>query len=218
MNFIYIVGIIILIGEAECFIEDTTSIKISKEQRTLLRKLQNFQDPKDEAKPLTWNEMLADVLVNKIKIFSFNKVDDNDVINEYSEPPKSSSALINCFSQMLLIYKNCIYDKWRKNYEEPDFGPTSPPEPDLVIRTNTGVSSGDDPKHDIEIIEPKYHGKLQDTDSREGGEKKDCPEGAVKDDKGNCVKEISRLLISVPGQCPAGYRPDRLGNCRMVFY
>ncbi|XP_075976042.1 uncharacterized protein LOC142976515 [Anticarsia gemmatalis] len=216
MNSIYIVGIIILMGKTDCIIEDTTSIKISEEQRILLRKLQNFEQPKVETKPLTWNEMLADVLVNRIKIFSFNKVDESDIVKEYSVPSKTRTMLTNCFSQVLLLYKNCIYDKFATTYEEPGVNiPDTTTEVNIVVRSSGGGAEDGGPKSEIEIIEPRYHGKVIDSVSSES---EDCPEGAMRDEKGNCVKEISRLLISVPGQCPAGYRADRLGNCRMVFF
>lgn len=201
-------------GETECFIEDTTSIKILKEQRTLLRKLQNFQDPKDE-KPLTWNEMLAEVLVNRIRIFSFNKVNDNEIIKEASKPTKTTNILVSCFSTVMLLYKNCIYDRWATKHEEPGYA--------IVETTTDGDTVIDNPEwdtinDDVEIIEPKYHGKQTDADEDEDGAIVKCPEGAVKDEKGNCVKVHSPLIISVPSQCPVGYRRDRLGNCRMIYY
>lgn len=214
MKSIYIVGVIILMAETECFIQDTTSIKILEEQRTLLRKLQNFQDPKDE-KPLTWNEMLADVLVNRIKIFSFNKVNENEIIED-SKPSKATNFVRSYFSEVMLLFKNCIYDKFVTKYEEPgyveeDLG-TDAPE---VFVTDAIDSLNDD----VELIEPKYHGK-QIVVEPEGAEDKalvGCPEGTEKDDKGNCVKAHSRLLIAVPSQCPMGYRRDRLGFCRAMF-
>lgn len=205
-------------GETECFIEDTASIKTLEEQRALLRKLQNFQDPKDE-KPLTWNEILADVLVNRIKIFSFHKVNDNELLREDNTPTKSDHIITKCFSQVLLIYKNCIYDRWMKKIEEPGYViDETTTEDNTVVVINT--SDLDGPKSEVEIIEPKYHGKQIDAEATEDEDviKVECPEGAVKDEKGNCVNEHSRLLISVPSQCPLGYRRDRLGNCRAVFF
>lgn len=202
-------------GETECFIEDTTNIKILEEQRILLRKLQNFQDPKDE-KPLTWNEMLADVLVNRIKIFSFHKVNDNEIIEADSKPSKTSNIIVSFFSQVMLLYKNCIYDRWATKHEEPDFA---------IDETTTEDNGVKDPSEwgtindDVEIIEPKYHGKQIDGEADEDEDSAivKCPEGSVKDEKGNCVKAHSPLIISVPSQCPIGYRRDRLGNCRVVF-
>ena len=204
-------------GETECFVEDTTSIKILKEQRTLLRKLQNFQDPKDE-KPLTWNELLADVLVNRIKIFSFHKVNDNEIIKEDSKPSKTTNILVSCFSTVMLLYKNCIYDRWATKFEEPEFAIGETTTEGITVVPN---SEWDTISDDVEIIEPKYHGKQIDVetekDEKEGAIVK-CPEGAVKDEKGNCMKAHSPLMISVPSQCPIGYRLDKLGYCRMIFY
>lgn len=206
-------------GKTESFIKDSSGIKIFDEQRTLLRKLQNFQDPKSEAKALTWNEMLADVLVNRMKIFSSSKVDENDIIKEYNEASKTKKILTNYFSEVLLLYKNCIYDKWRTRYEEPDYHYTdTTQEPDATGASDSTPSDIDGPKSEIEIIEPLYHGKLQEIDSKELDEKVKCPEGTVVDEKGNCIEEISKLLISIPSQCPSGYRPDRLGNCRVIFF
>ncbi|CAB3251308.1 unnamed protein product [Arctia plantaginis] len=202
-----------LMGKTESFIEDSSRIKISVEQRTLLRKLQNFQEPKTEAKALTWNEMLADALVNKIKIFSSSKVDENDIIKEYNEASKTNKVLTNYFSEVLLLYKNCIYDKFRTTYEEPDYHYTdTTQEPD--VNSYSTPSEDDSPKSEIEIIEPLYHGKLQEIDSTEHDAKVECPEGSIVDEKGNCIEGISKLLITIPNQCPSGYRPDRLGNCR----
>ncbi|KAF9409090.1 hypothetical protein HW555_011437 [Spodoptera exigua] len=214
MKSIYIVVIIILMAETECFIQDTTSIKILEEQRTLLRKLQNFQDPKDE-KPLTWNEMLADVLVNRIKIFSFNKVNENEIIDD-SKPSKAPNFVRSYFSEVMFLFKNCIYDKFVTKYEEPDYKEedlgTDAPE---IFITDDIDSLNDD----VELIEPKYHGKQLIVEPVEAEDKAliGCPEGTVKDDKGNCVKAHSRLLISVPSQCPMGYRRDKLGFCRAMF-
>lgn len=203
-------------SETECFIKDTESIKILEEQRTLLRKLQNFRDPKDE-KPLTWNEMLADVLVNRIKIFSFHKVNDNEMFKEDSKPSKNSNIIVSLFSQLMLFYKNCIYDRWATKYEEPGFT-----NDETTSEDNNGVINKDfewdSLNDDVEIIEPKYHGKQKNAEAEEDEDRAvlKCPEGAVKDEKGNCVN--SPLIISVPNQCPIGYRRDRLGNCRVIFF
>lgn len=215
MKFIYIVGIIILFGETECFIEDTTSFKILEEQRTLLRKLQNFQDPNHE-KPLTWNEILADVLVNKIRIFSFNEINENEINEDYDRNIKTSSIITTCFSQVMLFYKNCIHDKFVTKVVEPDPFDSSTTEEVYTIINPDEI----DPEGDVELIEPKYHGKIRDDEANdeEVAIKVECPEGAVKNKFGNCVKEHSRLLISIPSQCPRGYRLDRLGNCRVVFF
>lgn len=217
MKSIYIVGIIILLGETECFIEDTTNIKILEEQRTLLRKLQNFQDPNHE-KPLTWNEILADVLVNKIRIFSFNEINENEINEDYDRNIKSSSILTTFFSQVMLFYKNCVYDKFMKTVVVTVV--TDPFDPSTTEEVYTVISPDEiDPEGDVELIEPKYHGKIRDAEaSDEEDAIKECPEGSVKNKFGNCVKEHSRLLISVPSQCPRGYRLDRLGNCRVVFF
>ncbi|PZC79177.1 hypothetical protein B5X24_HaOG216741 [Helicoverpa armigera] len=213
MKSIYIVGIIILMGQTECFVEDTTSIKILKEQRTLLRKLQNFQEPKD-VKPLTWNEMLADVLVNRIKIFSFHKVNENEIVKD--DKPAKTNIVTTAVSQVMLFYKNCIYDKWRVKYEEPSHTVESTTEDGVVSVTTT--ADIDDPKGDVEIIEPKYHGKQIDGDPDDDEAVVNCPEDFIKDEQGNCVNIHSRLIISVPNQCPYGYRRDRLGNCRAVLF
>ncbi|CAH0583267.1 unnamed protein product [Chrysodeixis includens] len=214
MKSIYIVGIIILLGETECFIEDTTSIKILEEQRTLLRKLQNFQDPNHE-KPLTWNEILADVLVNKIRIFSFNEINENEIKEDYDRNMETSSILTVCFSQVMLFYKKCIYDPFMRKVVEPDPSDSSTTEEVYTVMISPGEL---DPEGDVELIEPKYHGKKRDVEGNEEVDaiKAGCPDGAEKNQFGNCVN--SRLLISVPSQCPRGYRLDRLGNCRVVFF
>lgn len=200
----------------------------NKIQRTLLRNLQSYQ-PK-ESKPLMWNEVLADVLVNKIRIFSFKKQNkENDTLKENLLTPEKS-ALTNFISQVFFVYKKFVYDVF---VESPKTAPNDKNSieavhlnPDIEERKadsdemyeENGVTFSNGPKGEVELVEPRYHGKQvlgnETEESIEQGVKV-CPEGTVNVE-GTCINN-SRLIMAVPSQCPIGYRRDRLGYCRMMF-
>ncbi|KAJ0177985.1 hypothetical protein K1T71_006858 [Dendrolimus kikuchii] len=214
MNIILILCTASIFTGATCAVE---GIKNHREQRTLLRKLQNFHE---DTKPQTWNEILADVFVNRIKIFS-SKTDENKE-TDYN-------VLKHLFSQALVFYKKFVYDKivFRDNVArdktaifKPEIESNEVPHGIGIDRDKrTDIKNPGDPKKDIELIEPEYHGKISMDNTTEdpNTNKNECPEGFVKNDSG-CVNENSKLILAVPGQCPDGYRRDRLGYCRMKFF
>ncbi|XP_030035461.2 uncharacterized protein LOC115451314 [Manduca sexta] len=229
MNIIHFLSAaIIFMGETEPYVVEDSVALATNEQWTLLRKLQNFNEPRDEDKPLTWNEILADVLVNRIKIFSFKQL--NGTIEEKKSP------LTNFMGQMLFIYKRFIYDRFSYSIDKADANTANateifkeaknvtneerdveiPNHYNDTIVNHTNNSTG--PKDEVEIIEPKYHGKLSVSEEVADLNKEvvECPEGFVMLDK-VCVNEKSRLILAVPNQCPIGYKRDRLGYCRLIF-
>lgn len=170
----------------------------SNEQRILLRKLQNVES---KTKPVTWNEVLAGVVVDSVKGISSEKVKQEPISNETYE--KKEDFLLNFFSNTLFLFKKYFYDKFIETHD-------SPP-----IR-NPEIWTGDtdfalDPGKDVEVFEPKYHGK---TSAANSTEESDCPNGSFKNADGRCV---ALLMIAIPNQCPRGYRRDRLGYCRLSF-
>lgn len=238
MNIFTIFAFVIVLtsGTQTFVIEESTTLKTTTEQRTLLKKLQNSPQSKNETKPLMWNEILADVLVNKVKIFSLKR-DNITTVNEETQ----HSALTKWFGTVLIFYKHLIYDKFvytpkERNVlnihelSETEDEVKNDGESDTNLQDEEAIHhlkdtlvndkmNSTNPKADIEIIEPKYHGKLTDGDT-ERPEDEDkaivCPEGYVKSDRG-CLDANSRLVLAIPNQCPNGYRLDRLGYCRMMF-
>lgn len=216
MNIILILCTASIFTGATCAVEGINNLR---EQKTLLRKLQNFHE---DTKPQTWSEILADVFVNRIKTFS-PEIDENKEAKQ--------NVLKNIFSQALVFYKKFIYDKFvfRDNGVDDKTDILKPEietnevahKSEIDVRDKrTDITNSGDPKRDIELIEPKYHGKLSVDNSTEDvntENKEECPEGYIKSDSG-CVNENSKLILAVPGQCPDGYRRDRLGYCRMRFF
>lgn len=193
----------------------------NKTQWTLLRKLQSYS----EVKPLAWNEVMADILVNRIIPFSKQK---DSVIKE-GTVVEEKGFLTDFLSSAFAVFKKFIYDpyirpnKYYYDVIDPANNTNSTTEhekePEAKVKTRE-VPLGDGPKGEVEIIEPKYHGKItENTDTKEDPVEEDstapCPEGTVVEGS-NCANS-SKLLISVPRQCPLGYRRDRLGFCRMMF-
>lgn len=223
MNIIHILGIAILFSTYSA--TEDTKIK----QRTLLRKLLSNQI--DESTPM-WNAVLADVLVNKIRIFSFKK--QHTETESITEIAQEKSPLTNFISQVFFLYKKFVYDVFAGPSEPPaNNNSVEPHAPEIEDRKDPNdifkdynVTFSDGPKSEVEILEPRYHGKQvlrNGTDDGDGeGQSdeisesvKECPEGTVKV-KGDCVSR-SRLIMMIPNQCPIGYKRDRLGYCRMIF-
>lgn len=221
MNIIHILGITVLFSTSYSAIED------KNKQRTLLRKLQSYQ-PK-ESKPM-WNEVLADVLVNKIRIFSF-KTQDEQTESIKEETTQDKSALTNFISQVFFVYKKFVYDIFvAPSTTVTNNSSIAAPIPEIEERNTedvleeTGVTYTAGPKSEVELVEPRYHGKqvlgngtegIVDGDSGEGESEQGCPEGTVKV-KGSC-ESSSKLMMAIPRQCPIGYKRDRLGYCRIMF-
>lgn len=178
-----------------------------------------------------WNEVLADVLVNKIRIFSFKK--QNTETEPFTELTQETSALTNFISQVFFVYKKFVYDVFVGPTERTNNNSIDPLTPEIEERDvdpddvfkEQAVTFRNGPKGEVELLEPRYHGKqISRNDTEEGDDvaseensesEKICPEGTVKV-KGGCVNK-SRLIMMIPSQCPIGYRRDRLGYCRMMF-
>lgn len=210
MKLIFIYVLIIFHKVESCLSETTKNYK-DLDNSILLRKLQNLQNQNQEenTRVITWSEMLAEVLVNHIKIFTFNNQDYNEVQND--PKPVSQNIFTKMFSDVLEFYKRYVYDKW------------------IYKRHVNNVENSDTNKHpvtdnkslndDVEIIEPVYHGKLC-KNCEEGLtteiDLKNCPKGYIIDAKGNCADpKSSNFIFSIPFQCPNGYRRDWLGYCRI---
>lgn len=237
MNALHILGITFLLLGTSQTIEEPKS----KIQKVLLRKLQS--EPQ-EIKPLMWNEVLADVLVNKIRIFSFNKQTNSQAPAEAIKEDKTPeiSAVTNFVSEIFFVYKKFVYDYFAKSKIASD-GNSAQDEDNLITtidiqndRPDKETREADDqleitptsgPKGEVELVEPRYHGLQvlgngtgessgEESDDNEGESVDGCPEGTVKVDDNKCVNS-SRLILAIPRQCPIGYRLDRTGYCRLRF-
>lgn len=206
----------------------TEELKSSKEtkvlKRVFLRKVLSYEEPNtNSTKPVPWNKLLANVLVNRIKILSFTQskqaTDDN-----VETAPVKETFLTKCFSEVLTIYKTYIYDKFWYRTDDVNTIPTP-----ASVAPPIGVDThSDDPNNEVEIVEPAYHGKsicieglCSKTIEEEGsqdteGAKNDCPEGEMRNADGICAK-LDRFILAVPSHCPYGYKKDRLGWCRIVW-
>ncbi|KAJ2947644.1 hypothetical protein O0L34_g17447 [Tuta absoluta] len=219
-----------------------------KTQKVLLRKLQNFQQ--NETLTVTWNEILADVLVKKITRIEVNTDTNN------------GNILSKCFSEVLWMFKTYVYDKFWKPTVQYDTTTQTPSTttfatiddnvlvPQVPPTINTNQVTDDptyNPKSEVELIEPRYHGKIEEvkpsTSATEDNTEtptnvprdtpeltkpnpivsteeisNKCPEGSIKDKDGNCVDPVtSKYILYIPRHCPTGYRPDRLGFCREIW-
>ncbi|XP_049871108.1 uncharacterized protein LOC126370302 [Pectinophora gossypiella] len=205
----------ILAGKVDSNIKDEYTR--DETQKVLLRKLQNFQQ--NEVKTVTWNEILADVLVTKIT----NK-------NENGNEDNKGNVLNKCFSEVLRLYKAYFYDKLFKRAntgsEVTDEGEINDDDPATYTPvTQEPETKMDNPKNDVELLEPSYHGKIEEatestntTTAEASRTNTECPEGTQKDTDGNCVDpQTSRFILYIPSQCPIGYKKDWLGYCREVF-
>lgn len=182
------------------------------QQRLLLRKLQNFEQNNSTT---TWNDIVANVLVNN---------GDNS-----QRGAKDNNFWTKYVSQIILLYKVHIYDKIKNTNDKTTDSSTNPdvstPDPkDTTSEKPNDSKSSEDPKAEVELFEPNYHGKMQETTEEVNripeskSEGIECPEGYVKNDKEQCTdSKSSKFILGIPNQCPTGYRRDRLGFCRIVF-
>ncbi|XP_013164029.1 PREDICTED: uncharacterized protein LOC106115248 [Papilio xuthus] len=196
-----------------------------------LRKLQTIihSGTDKEATSLSWSEIFADILVNKIGLSKILPKENEQVAENNSTQDNFFTKIC---SVVLNVYKHFVYDKFSQQPAE-DI-PTSTSK--LVVTENNielqeiesntpGVNDFDviTINPDVEIIEPKYHGKLCSGCDTQNIEKKEvtsksCPENLVKDAEGNCVDPKSlNYMISIPYQCPIGYRLTWSGYCRPIF-
>lgn len=197
-------ALIIVLGEAGG-LHWATALEGKSEQRILLRKLQNFQrNDIANAETVTWNEILADVLVKNFNIFS-----KEDELHKNVKKPKNLAT--KCVSDVLVIYKS-IYDRFKLSDSNQKDQPT-----------NTNQTTEKNPKEDVEIVETVLKNvNCDDCDEIEAKESVDrdlkCPDGYEINKDGECeALATSKLVMAVPRQCPIGYRADRLGYCRIMF-
>ncbi|XP_063394678.1 uncharacterized protein LOC134679656 [Cydia fagiglandana] len=171
------------------------------EQKLLLRKLLSLQQNNSTEKALMWNEIFANVLVNKIKIL-FNKQPESGLEDNPDVVTKFVSQIISLYGKLFYKVNDITHNSAiGKNEEE--------------IKVDEIV----DPKKEVEEVEPKYHGRLENvTENLDIDKRSVCPEHSVSDGKGNCIDSAnSRFIMAIPYQCPIGYRRDRLGYCRAIF-
>lgn len=192
---------------------ENSALHKSNEQKVLLRKLQNLQNEVKDPN-ITWNEILANLLVSRIKTYSTNDIEKER--NDFAEKPEEN-FWTKTVSSSLLFFKRLIYDpifKIKKNTVDSNHSPST--EGSVTGKTDIGkrTITDEDPKSEVELIDPKYHGKIEErTESNELLEV--CNEGFEKDEEGNC--KASKFILYIPSQCPIGYRRDRLGFCRIMF-
>lgn len=211
MNFVVLCVLLAISETNSNYITDTRLRNEGKDQSVLLRKLQNFQeyDPRNTTQAPNWSEILADVLVKRI--FTFHTT-SNETENLTSVEDSETSVWVRSVSCILKFFKTYIYDRVLGYIE------TKVDKNVSKVKRNITES---DPNDEIEIIEPKYHGKLCEncTESVEiEADLSDCGNGLKKDPNGNCVDpKSSKFILSIPSQCPTGYRRDWLGYCRATL-
>ncbi|CAF4899403.1 unnamed protein product [Pieris macdunnoughi] len=168
---------------------------------SIKRKLLSYM----ENNTTSWSELFADFVTSNIKVFR-QKTTENETI-----PDPTNNSVAKIFSSVFKIFKTYVYDPLKGRKVDVNI--------QADIHTNLQedkrvVKASSNPKEDVEVIEPRYHGKLK-TDI-EGASL--CLDGFIKDADGNCVEvKPSKFIVSVPKHCPIGYRSDWLGNCRQSF-
>ncbi|CAH0723512.1 unnamed protein product, partial [Brenthis ino] len=211
MNFAVLCVLLAISETNSHYITDTRLRIEGKYQSVLLRKLQNFQDydPRNTTQAPNWSEILADVLVKRI--FTFHKT-SNETEHLTSVEDSETSVWVRSVSCILKLFKTYIYDRVLGYVESKVDKNVSKIKRNITER---------DPKEEVEIIEPKYHGKLCEncTESSEiEADVSDCGNGLKKDPNGNCVDpKSSKFILSIPSQCPTGYRRDWFGYCRATL-
>ncbi|CAH0399286.1 unnamed protein product [Chilo suppressalis] len=195
MNIAWFFGfLIIVLGKASDIERSNNNGEIG--QWTLLRKLQSFQNaPKDDAKSVTWNDILAEELIKKIGIYPFDSSEES-----LKKKIAEGNFLKESLSQMLVIYK-IVYDKF-------------------VTNEVANYKTIDNRKEEVEVIEA---GREKEScegcgDVEAGGNLgSPCIKGQKTNEGGACDEKQAKLILAVPKQCPIGYKADRLGYCRVIF-
>lgn len=234
--------VLVIVSNTNCYVSEKTSsiVQEQDENGVFLKILQSSirNDSDKGTTSLTWSEILADVLVRGTKLFSpYNSSPINETLQEFprDDAGKANNIIARFCSQVLDIYKILVYDKlFRRSPSEKNLDVEKPETLEFVnelseIETITNAAKEDfgviTINPDVEIIEPKYHGRLCDGCDEKNIEKKDgipandnCPEGLKKDANGNCGDpKSSNFILSVPFHCPLGYKADWFGICRMRF-
>ncbi|CAH3996052.1 unnamed protein product [Pieris brassicae] len=152
----------------------------------------------------SWSTLFADFVTSNIKVFRQKTTE-----NETNTVP-TDNDVAKIFSSIFKIFKTYVYDQLKGR--KVDVNIQADINTDLQEDKRL-VKASSNPKEDVEIIEPQYHGKLKtDIDASL------CLDGFIKDANGNCVEvKPSKFIVSVPYHCPIGYRPDWLGKCRQRF-
>ncbi|CAH2085204.1 unnamed protein product [Euphydryas editha] len=226
MNFGLLCIIFIISETNSLYINDTSFHKDAEENRVLLRKLQNLQehDSRNASQTPSWSEILADILVKRI--FPFHKT--NNETERLTAFEDEKNILVSCFSFVLKVYKRYLYDKLnhdrdtstdiintKSKVNTSDTNSDSKPNNEIEVAYPEII---DNPNDDVEIIEPKYHGKLCDNCKGDNEiESSACEEGLIRDANGICVSKSSKFILSIPSQCPIGYKRDWLGYCRITL-
>ncbi|CAG4948194.1 unnamed protein product [Parnassius apollo] len=239
MNTAILVIIIILISRLDCsIIIKDNSFHAEAERGVFLRKLQSSirSGLEEGMQSLTWSEILAGVLVNRMKIFLFQKPTVVNVIQQVNTYQTENISFITKFcGKVLNVYKRYIYNNiFSSTFEDTTVTTTSESSTYNIDVQLNEAERPKDPKEDfeivtinpdVEIIGPEYHGKLcegckEDANAQDDSKtfKEDCPMGLKRDAKGNCEDpKSSNFILSVPYQCPIGYRADWFGYCRISF-
>ncbi|CAG4973338.1 unnamed protein product [Parnassius apollo] len=239
MNIAILGVIIILISRLDSsIIKKDNAFQSEDERGIFLRKLQSSirSGPEEGVQSLTWSEILADVLVNRVKIFLFqtpNIVNETQQVKTY--PTENISFITKFCGKVLDLYKRYVYDNiFSSTFKDITVKTTSESSTYNINIQLHEAERSKDPKEDLEIIAidpdveiigPEYHGKFCEDCKEDSNEqddyktvKEDCPVGLKRDAKGNCVDpKSSNFILSVPYQCPSGYRADWFGYCRMIF-
>ncbi|KAI5644496.1 hypothetical protein NE865_03385 [Phthorimaea operculella] len=213
---------VLLFSAIAIFATKVDNFKIYNEdqtQKVLLRKLQNFQQ--NETLTVTWNEILADVLVAKITRIETNTVTDAN----------NGNILTKCFSGVLWTFKTYIYDKFWTPTVQYDTTSTTTEKPSSttfatiddkgLIPPTVDQATTDDPtynpKSEVELIVPRYHGKIEDaTPSTTTAEHNtDTPTNTkVLRDTSELTKPSPTVSTEeLSNKCPEGSVKDKDGNC-----
>lgn len=205
---------VIVFVDISCLYVNTRP-KDVKRRNILLRKLQSLDyNLQNSSQTQTWSETLADAFVNRI--FTFN-ARSNEGGNNSNDGTYKRNLFVKPFTILIEWYKANIYDKYIKNITIRNSVNN------FTLLQNKTIDFSDNPKSDVEIIEPAYRGKMCDNcrdapDDIEVKTDNQCENGLEMDDSGNCVdKKVSKFILAIPYQCPIGYRRDSHGYCRITL-
>lgn len=221
---------------------ETRVTKYEKDSVLLRKLLQLDKNTTEDEKTVSWHYTLADFFVNKLKHLSAMK-SDSYYETDNTETTKINKVLTKCLSDVLSLYKKFVYDKiWNKNrkaFDEnnKDYAPTTETSvPDVELYNSskqdnipttevsmrepeTELSNSSNPKDEVEIIEPKYHGKICSNNGCDAVKNNDT----VITTAVVATKEITRDLSSVTEDvspvieenkdCPQGMTKDVKGLC-----
>ncbi|GBP14554.1 hypothetical protein EVAR_93434_1 [Eumeta japonica] len=170
---------IVVLSSDVCYDVYASEDEINNRQ-VLLRKLRQVVegDPDKDTGPSTvWNDVVAKEMV--AKVIPFPRKKDPDESSEENKPV-ILKELTSCLSGLLLWYKNNVYDVF--------FGRSA------SGAANIETETSGDPKEEVEIIEPRYHGRVCEEEGCNGAAPAACPEGETRNSEGICVN--SRMILS----------------------